>query len=429
MDRFSGELPPITLIAGDSGTGKSTLLRAVCAALSRRGRAVIDVASLGESPGRPLAEFGDMPLRLWLRTLARAGLGEARLLGRTLEQLSVGERHRFRIAAAMSRAMQRAGSVVVIDEFVSPLDRATAESVSRGVRRWAHAVASKSGVRLIVASAHEDLPGFLSPCRVVRCGPRGGVSVENPGGEGSHEDADAPLRIERGGMADYRPLGACHYLAGPPATVAGVWRAVRPTPHGDRLAGVLVASYPTLNGRWRQLAWPGDYVGASPGHKRLAAVGLNRDVRCLSRVIVEPPSRGMGVARRLVRHYLREPLTRRTESVAAMGAMSPFFQRAGMTPWEMGARGVDTRFERVLERAGLSPIDVLSRGEAAAREVLGSARVERGLRVWVNATADARRGRANGAKSSELLMGAACRLVASPVAYTAEKQSDRSGDR
>jgi len=432
----------LTLITGESGSGKSTLLRAVRARLKADRVPVIDEHKLLIPGGVPIVSLSDDPPDLWLRTLARAGLGEARLLARTAGQLSVGERHRLRFACCLCEAMKTPGSVVLLDELVSPLDRATAESVSRGVSRWTRSIAARSGVRLIVASAHEDLPGFLSPCEVVRCdasgqppspcGPKAGTGSREPVpcfDSMSEARSCSHIRIERGTMADYAPLSVCHYLAGPPATVAGVWRAVRRTAHGERVAGVLVASYPTLNGRWRQHAWPGEYVGRSPAQKRDAARRLNREVRCLSRVIVEPASRGMGVARQLVGHYLAEPLTERTEAVAAMGALSPFFSRAGMTPREMAPRDVDRRLLAVLGRAGLTPIGVLTRDGRGARALLDRPGVARGLKVWVNATADARRARAHGASEADLLRDAACRLVARPVAYTAERVSKGTGDR
>src|SRR5205823_1709377 len=105
------------------------------------------------------------------------------------------------------------------------------------------------------------------------------------------------------------------------------------------LAAVLVVSMPTLNGRWRELAWPGRFCG---GDQRACARRLNEEVRTISRVIVEPRWRGLGVATRLVREYLRSPLTEKTEAAAAMGVCCPFFEAAGMRAWrlEPDRRGV-----------------------------------------------------------------------------------------
>jgi len=144
------------------------------------------------------------------------------------------------------------------------------------------------------------------------------------------------IRFAPGSRADYAHLAHHHYKAGPPATIA---RTPEGTPciyaardPDDRLAGVLVVSMPTLNSSWRKLAWPGVY---NTGDKRRDALEINRSLRCLSRVIVDPRFRGLGVARRLVQHYLRHALTQRTEAIAAMGHICPFFEAAGMTAYSL----------------------------------------------------------------------------------------------
>ncbi|MEL7473144.1 MAG: hypothetical protein AAGK04_07490 [Planctomycetota bacterium] len=79
--------------------------------------------------------------------------------------------------------------------------------------------------------------------------------------------SDRPWRVQRGGLADYDRLAVHHYRAGRPATVArwpdtprpAVLRAVGLGREADQLAGVLLVSLPTLNGAWRERAWPGRY--------------------------------------------------------------------------------------------------------------------------------------------------------------------------
>jgi ABC-type ATPase with predicted acetyltransferase domain len=57
----------------------------------------------------------------------------------------------------------------------------------------------------------------------------------------------------------------------------------------------------------------------------------NENVRTISRVIVHPQFRGIGVAAEVVRCVLEGCPTRWVEAVAAMGKVHPFFERAGMT--------------------------------------------------------------------------------------------------
>jgi GNAT superfamily N-acetyltransferase len=91
--------------------------------------------------------------------------------------------------------------------------------------------------------------------------------------------------------------------------------------------GVLCVSRPTLNAWWRDAAWPGDYQAVP---REVCAASINRDLRTISRVIVDPSWRAGGVGSALVRAYLKSPLTPRTEALSAMGRVCPLFERAGM---------------------------------------------------------------------------------------------------
>lgn len=141
-----------------------------------------------------------------------------------------------------------------------------------------------------------------------------------------------------------------------PATVALVVAAYeRRVTHERRRntepAAVLCVSYPVLNAPWRSLAWPDvDWRDARQ---------INARVRCISRVVVDPRFRGIGLSSELVRRYLREAMTDRTESLAAMGAACPFLVAAGMKQIELPRSARDERLLRDLRRLGLSPTRVL----------------------------------------------------------------------
>lgn len=176
-------------------------------------------------------------------------------------------------------------------------------------------------------------------------------------------------RIEAGTTADLKPLARFHYASGRPGPVSRVLRAVA---DGETI-GVLVASMPTLNGRWRRLAWPGAYD--TPDH-RANARRLNRDVRVISRVIIDPRWRGRGVAVALVRRYLSDHATRRTEALAAMAHACPFFERAGMRRIELPPCKADARLLGVLDGHGLAPPDLLNQTPD---------RINGALRAWARA--------------------------------------------
>lgn len=216
------------------------------------------------------------------------------------------------------------------------------------------------------------------------------------------------LTIEPGTAADLAALERFHYRGGRPATIARVLRAVDDS--DGLLAGVLVVSRPTLNGPWRRVAWP-DLFPATLGRRR-AARRLNRHVRTISRVIVDPRLRGTGVARALVARYLAAPLTPRTEALAAMGRFCPFFQAAGMREIPHAPSRRDAALAAALRRERLRPDALLAAGAVA--RVRRSRGLRRAVRAWLRASR-ATRGRRLSLAGA--LPRAAQALIAPPAAY------------
>jgi hypothetical protein len=137
------------------------------------------------------------------------------------------------------------------------------------------------------------------------------------------------LLLSAGSREDYHELARFHYRPKPPATSPAVLR-VRYEADGDaRTIAVAVLSHPTvaLYARDRLL----NLTRMSPP-ARLRWV--NRNVRCISRVIVHPTFRSLGLATLLAREFLRRSPTRYVEALAVMARAHPFFARAGMTPHE-----------------------------------------------------------------------------------------------
>ena len=212
-----------------------------------------------------------------------------------------------------------------------------------------------------------------------------------------------PVCIRPGTRADYEQLARFHYHAGPPATTAKIMRA---QDHATaELIGVLVISHPTLNGSWRPVAWPGRFCS---GTMRQRAERLNAQLRTISRVIIDPRWRGLGIASDLVRNYLREPMTPCTEAIAAMGALCPFFERAGMRRIEMPAPKRDQRLREIMRRRGLTPMDLItSPGRSRA--------IDPSIRIWARGSTSTRK-LADGALGP-LARLARSALIAPPSVY------------
>jgi GNAT superfamily N-acetyltransferase len=161
------------------------------------------------------------------------------------------------------------------------------------------------------------------------------------------------LEIRPGVYADYLAMARWHYRAGAPAAPVRILRAAC---EGLRV-GVLVVTMPTLMSRWRAVAWP--ELGLVDSDARGRARTLNRRVRTLARLIVDPRFRGVGVARALVAAYLNDPLTSHTEVITAMGRFSPVFERAGMRPVEVPPAPRDAALRRELAALGVRPCTLI----------------------------------------------------------------------
>jgi len=232
-------------------------------------------------------------------------------------------------------------------------------------------------------------------------------------------DQPAPLcAIEPGSIEDYRSLARHHYRAGAPAACVLALRARRVD--DGAVIGSLLVSMPTLNAPWRQQAWPGEF----PPGKRPQARAVNARLRTISRVVIDPRFRGLGMASALARHYLAAPLTPLTEAIAAMGRWCPFFERAGMRAIEPPPTRRDTALARAIARTGLDPLDLLEEGRAESA-IRASVFLCAAVTCWADASRATRRllhaaqdqGRQDAGALQPLLVMGASRLVAPPMVY------------
>jgi len=90
---------------------------------------------------------------------------------------------------------------------------------------------------------------------------------------------------------------------------------------------------------------------------RLKLVGKN--IRTISRVIIEPRFRSLGLAARLVRETMPIMEVPFIEALAVMGRVNPFFEKAGMTRYEPPASLSCARLIEALGTVGVEERDLI----------------------------------------------------------------------
>ena len=295
----------VVYITGDSGSGKSVLLHAVKADL---GEDAVDVADVQFDMDRPLVETVGSSVEEAIELLSRVGLNDAFLFLRSYRQLSDGQRYRYRIA----KLLESSRDWWILDEFAATLDRDTAKIVSFNLQK----IARLEGKCVIAATTHTDLLEDLKPS--VHIHKRYGKEITVK----YYPNMPAPecsllkeMRVEAGTTKDWRELAAFHYRSHKIAAPRKIFCLKR----GDELCGVIVYCYPPVTSFGRRLVLP-----------RMSMKELNEKLSVISRVVVHPKYRTIGLGEKLVRDTLAIAGTEYVEMSAVMAKYNPFTEKAGM---------------------------------------------------------------------------------------------------
>jgi ABC-type ATPase with predicted acetyltransferase domain len=144
----------VVYITGQSGGGKSVLLRDLTKQMAERGKKVVNLDSV-EFDDRPLIDQIGKDTNDAVRLLGMAGISDAFLYARRPQELSDGQRYRFRLA----KAIEQGTEVWAADEFMAILDRTAAKVIAYSIQK----AARRAGATLMVATTHTDLVPDLSP--------------------------------------------------------------------------------------------------------------------------------------------------------------------------------------------------------------------------------------------------------------------------
>ena len=191
------------------------------------------------------------------------------------------------------------------------------------------------------------------------------------------------LRIVRGGIEDYKRLARYHYRGGSP----GTWMAIFVIKHcgGGASPALRTKQTPTASlreaRRWGSCGEPvGVIVYTLPSEgaelrnaatnnmfsnldKKSRFTLINKNIRCIRRVVIEPRFRGLGLASRLVRETLPEAGVPIVEAMAVMGMVNPFFEKAGMKPYKAGRQKRCVRLTEALSLVGIEEDELIDAEE------------------------------------------------------------------
>jgi ABC-type lipoprotein export system ATPase subunit/GNAT superfamily N-acetyltransferase len=299
----------IVYITGDSGSGKSVLLKVLEKDIRHdMGLSCINIAEIKPEPNKPLIETVGKTLEEGLELLSKVGLNDAFLFLRSYEQLSDGQKYRYKIAKMIESNAQ----FWIMDEFAATLDRDTAKIVAYNLQK----LARQQSKAVLAATTHTDLFEDLNPSVYIYKKFGKEIDIRYYPNEPAKEcTLMKEMRIVEATTEDWRKLAHFHYRSHKIAGPRKIFRLVR----GDELCGVIVYCYPPPTCFGRRLVLP-----------KLTFKELNEKLSIISRVVVHPKYRTIGLGSKLVRETLPLAGTPYVEMPAVMAKYNPFAEKAGM---------------------------------------------------------------------------------------------------
>lgn len=290
----------LVFITGESGSGKTHIMK----------QCFGEQTTTEFDKSTPIFKLVSDDEEEALRWLSFIGLGDALVFPLTYSQLSDSQQKRFEIIMAVLN-----NDLVIIDEFLSTLDRKTAKGVAYAFQKMIR----KLGKKAVVVTAHDDLEDYLMPDVVIK----GFSGFKNFVVEcNSYADKMEDVDFWFGTKNDYKnsPLGDYHY-------------------RGKYTGGVKEYLFADVDGKT---------VGVLVSINQIT----NPEFRKISRLVVDPSYRGCGIGRRLTEAYLKHfPMT---EVIAVMAKYNPVFEKAGMVRVDDSVIKPPTGIKRELKTQGFS---------------------------------------------------------------------------
>jgi len=158
------------------------------------------------------------------------------------------------------------------------------------------------------------------------------------------------LQIVPGCLDDYKRLARYHYRGGHPGPASAIF--VMKQTGCKTPVGVIVYSNAPAVLELRNVATGHIFAGLDRSTKLSL---INANIRRISRVIIEPRYRGLGLASRLLRETMPLVNVPIVEALAVMGWINPFFERAGMRAYKAKPSAASVQFIEALSFIGIEP--------------------------------------------------------------------------
>jgi DNA polymerase elongation subunit (family B)/ABC-type lipoprotein export system ATPase subunit len=333
----------IVYITGDSGSGKSWLLKNIFAKMANS----ISIDELKIDDNEVVIEGVGKDLNDALMKLNIAGLGDAFLYLRKYSQLSDGQKYRYRIAKFID---QEDKNIWILDEFCATLDRVTAKVVAFNLQK----IARKLHKTVIVATTHTDLLDEIRPTIYIQKGYESDVDITYYK-EDEWKDKQLAfyndVKVEVGTKEDYEKLKKFHYRQARLGALKKVYKCT----YKNELVGVIVIAYPHLALKGRNIALNNKIAKMTKENCDF----INQKIDYVARVIVLPKYRGIGLSYYFLKEYFKLTDATYVETVAVMANYNPFFEKAGMTRIDVDLDDKRETSVKVLEQFGFR-VDLMS---------------------------------------------------------------------
>ncbi|MBN1787015.1 MAG: hypothetical protein JW806_01320 [Sedimentisphaerales bacterium] len=226
------------------------------------------------------------------------------------------------------------------------------------------------------------------------------------------------LKIVEGTIADYKPLSRFHYRDCKTGPIAAVYKIIDTHPMRSRMspiAGVIIYSMPTCRVQLRNVATGGLF---NELNSESAMQLVNRNIRTISRVVIEPRYRNLGLAYELVKKTMPLLQMPYIEALAVMGKVNPFFEKASMTKFEGPIHPGNVKMLQALSVIGIEEDDLIDIEKTHSRinSVKGKVKdfIEKQIQEFFTVYGKRARTLPNGLTRTEYLIS---RLTDRPVYY------------